>query len=193
MKTSNSAIPLDIRTLPIGQLKPAPYNPRQRLRPTDPAYQKLEASVRAFGLVEPLIWNELTGYIVGGHARLRILKKLGMKEVPVSIVHLDVAQEKALNLVLNNHEAQGRFDTTKLADLLTELEDLPEFELSGFDSTTLRNLRMEPDDDAEDDEPRTGIVTVTLEMDAATFEEIEPAIDALIGEHDLTSHVKKSA
>src|SRR5437870_10139803 len=100
--------------MPLAALKPAPYNPRQRLKPTDPRYQKLAASLREFGLVEPLVWNETTGHVVGGHARLAILKSLGADTVPVSVVRLPPEREKALNVVLNNHEAQGRFDTAKL-------------------------------------------------------------------------------
>src|SRR5829696_1106426 len=125
--------PFELRVVPLADLKPAPYNPRRVLAPTSPAYKKLKASLAEFGLVEPLVWNELTGHVVGGHARLRILKELGVTEVPVSVVRLTDAREKSLNVVLNNQEAQGRYDTAKLADVLTELEDLPEFELTGFD------------------------------------------------------------
>src|ERR687887_2355849 len=125
---------LEVRVMPIDQLHPAPYNPRKALKPTDPAYRKLRASLAEFGLVEPLVWNELTGRVVGGHARLRILRELGVGEVPVSVVRLSEAREKALNVVLNNQEAQGRYDTAKLADLLAELEAKPELELTGFDA-----------------------------------------------------------
>src|SRR5947209_20629221 len=102
--------PLELRILPITALKPAPYNPRRPLAPKSPAYRKLKASLAEFGLVEPLVWNELTGRVVGGHARLRILRELGYTDVPVSVVRLDEAREKALNVVLNNQEAQGRHD-----------------------------------------------------------------------------------
>src|SRR5215471_18690562 len=123
---------IEIRTLPIAELKPAPYNPRRVLAPQSAAYRKLKASLAEFGLVEPLVWNELTGHVVGGHARLRILKELGVAAVPVSVVRLSEAREKALNVVLNNQEAQGRFDPAKLAELLSGLTGLPELELSGF-------------------------------------------------------------
>ena len=86
---------------------------------------KARSQFAEFGLVEPLIWNELTGYVVGGHARLRVSRIWASRKFPYPFrVELDSAHEKALNVILNNHEAQGRFDTTKLANLLTELEDL---------------------------------------------------------------------
>src|SRR5262245_8832825 len=95
-----SAPGLEIRVLPLAALRPAPYNPRRRLRPGEPAYRKLQTSLREFGLVEPLVWNETTGNVVGGHARLEILRGLGTAEVPVSVVRLSPAREKALNVVL---------------------------------------------------------------------------------------------
>src|SRR5262249_45300757 len=164
------AVP-DTRILPVAALVPAPYNPRRVLKPGDPRYQKLAASLREFGLVEPLIWNEVTGHVVGGHARLRILKELGTVEVPVSVVRLSPEREKALNVVLNNQEAQGRFHPGKLADLLDDLGDLPEFELTGFDADDLADLRLEPALEQLPEEEPTGIV-VTLATDAATYERL---------------------
>lgn len=190
--TKSTLVPatLELRVMPIQELKPAPYNPRLRLKPTDSAFKKLQASIREFGLVEPLIWNECTGHIVGGHARLRILRALRVKEVPVSVVRLSIEREKALNLVLNNQEAQGKFDTHKLTELLGELEDLPEFDLTGFDHRDLGNLRMNPADEDVAEEETTDTVTITLEMDSGIYEQIAPQLEALIGEHDLISHVR---
>ena len=54
---------LKVRTLPIADLVPAPYNPRLALQPSDRRYQKLARSLREFGLVEPLVWNETTGHV----------------------------------------------------------------------------------------------------------------------------------
>ena len=114
--------PFELRTMPTAQLLPAPYNPRRVLSAKSPAYRKLKSSLEEFGLVEPLIWNETTGLVVGGHLRLRILRELGIGAVPVSVVRLTPARERALNIVLNNQEAQGRYDHTKLAELLAELD-----------------------------------------------------------------------
>src|SRR5262249_9081343 len=185
---------LAVRMLPLAQLRPAPYNPRQRLKPADPAYQKLTASLRAFGLVEPLVWNETTGYVVGGHARLAILQALGVTEVAVSVVRLRPAQEKALNLVLNNREAQGRFDPDRLAELLVELRELPEFALSGFDADDLEALRLEPDPEAAPErETDSERVEITLVTDTTTHTKVAPRLDALVREFDLVRHVQKGA
>ena len=62
----------------IADLKPAPYNPRSSNKRQE---QNLKDSLTKFGVVEPIIFNKQTGYIVGGHFRVRELKKLGFKEV----------------------------------------------------------------------------------------------------------------
>ena len=186
----SATVPLEVRTLPLADLTPAPYNPRRVLKPTDRRYRKLAASVRAFGLVEPLVWNELAGHVVGGHTRLRILRELGVADVPVSVVRLTPEREKALNVVLNNLEAQGRFDPAKLADLLDELADLPELELTGFDGRDLAALRLEPIKDLPA-EPQSSRVEVTLVANPATYDRLAPRLDALVAEFDLVCHVRR--
>lgn len=186
-------LPFELRTLPVGQLTPAPYNPRRAASSQSPAYRKLKTSLEEFGLVEPLIWNEATGHVVGGHLRLRILRELGVMEVPVSVVRLTPAREKALNIVLNNREAQGRYDPAKLADLLEELVDLPEMYATGFDETTLRNLRMDPLGDLAPVDNDPDRVELTLVTDAATYAAVAPRLDALVREFDLETHVKRGA
>jgi ParB-like chromosome segregation protein Spo0J len=182
--------PLEIRTLSVAGRVPAPYNPRRVLSPASPAYRKLKASITEFGLVEPLVWNELTGRVVGGHARLRILAELGVAEVPVSVVRLTEARERALNVVLNNQEAQGRYDPEKLADLLAELEHLPELELTGFDSRALTALRLRPAE-ALAPLPEPGRVEVTLVTDPATFGRLAPELDVLVSRFDLVTHIRR--
>jgi ParB-like chromosome segregation protein Spo0J len=152
----------------------------------------LKASLVEFGLVEPLVWNERTGHVVGGHARLRVLAELGVTAVPVSVVRLTEAREKALNVVLNNQEAQGRYDPAKLADLLTELEELPELPLTGFDRQTLGALRLEPADPEPVPPADADRVEITLVTDAATYAKLAPELDALVGAFDLVTHVRRT-
>lgn len=184
--------PLEIRHPPIDQLVPAPYNPRRILKPTDRAYKKLAASLREFGLVEPLVWNELTGRVVGGHARLRILRDMGVATVPVSVVRLTEAREKELNIVLNNQEAQARFDPDLLADVLEGLQQQDELELSGFDESTLDLLRLEATAELPEPTERPDEVEVMIVTDAATFAKLSPRLDALVREFDLATHVRQA-
>jgi ParB-like chromosome segregation protein Spo0J len=183
---------LELRLLPIDELRPAPYNPRTPLQPGDAAYDKLEASLRQFGLVEPLVWNATTGYVVGGHARLAILRRLGVTAVPVSVVRLAPAHEKALNVVLNNREAQGRFAPARLAELLAELAEQAVLDLTGFDAADLAALRLEPAPAPAAPAAASARVEITLVAEAAVYEQVAARLDALIAEFDLTSHVRRA-
>jgi ParB-like chromosome segregation protein Spo0J len=179
---------LEIRAMPVDQLQAAGYNPR---RMTAKAAAKLRASLESFGLVEPLIWNRRTGRLVGGHQRLAILKSLGVSEVPVSVVDLSEEREKALNVVLNNPEAQGRYEPGKLAELLHDLEDLPELDATGFDARTLSHLEYEPAPLEEIGE--TDDVEITLTMTDAVYETVSGPLDALVRQYDLTTHLKRAS
>ncbi len=181
---------LELRLVPLAGLKPAPDHPRRT--PTTAAYRKLVASIAAFGLVEPLVWNELTGHVVGGSARLHVLAELGYTEVPVSVVRLSAAREKALAVVLNNPKAQGSYDPAKLAAILADLDDSPELALTGFDPHTRATLRLRPKA-APREQKRADRVEVTLVTDGATYTTLGPCLDQLIGEHELVAHVRRGA
>lgn len=64
---------MEIRVVPIEQINVAAYNPRVDLQPEDPKYEKLKQSITTFGYVEPIVWNERTGNMVGGHQRYKIM------------------------------------------------------------------------------------------------------------------------
>jgi len=102
----------------IKDLAVADYNPRGI---TDEAMGGLSSSIEEFGLVEPLVWNERSGRIVGGHQRLKSLVAAGATEVSVSVVDLDDLREKALNLALNSQAIAGHWEAG-LDDLLNELD-----------------------------------------------------------------------
>jgi len=124
---------LKIQWIATSKINPAPYNPRKSLKAGDSEYEKLRRSIDEFGLVEPLIWNTRSGNLVGGHQRLNVLLDQGAKRVEVSVVDLPMDKEKSLNLALN--KVQGTWDEGKLAQLLDELIETPEFDLAltGFD------------------------------------------------------------
>ena len=130
---------MNIQKVSVGKLQAAAYNPRKQLKPGDAEYEKLKRSITEFGYVEPVIWNQTTGNVVGGHQRLQVMKDLGYTEVDCVIVELDDQREKALNIALN--KIQGEWDKDKLAALLTEL-DGSEFDvtMTGFDVNTKADI-----------------------------------------------------
>jgi ParB-like chromosome segregation protein Spo0J len=92
---------MDIRIISIDQLNAAVYNPRVDLQPGDPEYEKLRRSLDEFGYVDPIVWNEQTGNMVGGHQRYKVLvNEKGCTELAVSVVNLDPERERLLNLAV---------------------------------------------------------------------------------------------
>lgn len=121
----------------IDDLKPAEYNPRIELQSDDEEYQSLKRSIEEFGLVDPIIYNEQTGNVVGGHQRLKVAKDLGYTEFDVSVVSMSEEKEKALNIALN--KISGKWDDEKLKELLSEL-DSNELMLTGFNEDEIDSL-----------------------------------------------------
>lgn len=107
---------MEIREIERSRINPAPYNPRVKQEPGMPEYEKLRRNIERYGLVEPLVWNERTGNLVGGHQRFYVCCDLGWKKIPCSVVDLDEAEEKLLNVILN--KVKGRWDYDKLEELL---------------------------------------------------------------------------
>lgn len=130
---------MNIEKKNIKDLLPADYNPRKDLKPGDPEYEKLKRSIEQFGYVEPVIWNEKTGRVVGGHQRLKVLTDMGITEVDVVVVDMDTEKEKALNIALN--KISGEWDTEKLALVIADLQGTDfDVSLTGFDPEELEDL-----------------------------------------------------
>lgn len=123
----------------VADLLPAEYNPRKDLKPGDAEYEKLKRSITEFGYVEPVIWNQTTGRVVGGHQRLKVLQEMGMTEIDRVIIEVSEEKEKALNIALN--KISGDWDTDKLALLITDLQgsDL-DVSLTGFEPAEIDAL-----------------------------------------------------
>lgn len=138
-----------VQSIEISRLHEAAYNPRIELEPGMPEYTKLQRGIEEFGLVEPVVWNEETGNVVGGHQRLRVLRDLGWTEVPCEVVHLSLEDEKVLNIALN--KIKGEWDYEKLDEILNSYE-VDEATLSGFTADELA-LSLAKVDDIEDDLP----------------------------------------
>ncbi len=169
---------MDIRLIDVEKIGPSEYNPRKDLQPGDPEYEKLKRSIDEFDCVEPLVWNKRTSNLIGGHQRLKILLARGDKEVQCAVVDLPPEREKALNLALN--KISGDWDQDKLAKLLDELTQIPEFDvgLTGFDLPEVSQLldRLLPDD-ADDD------FDVEKELESIEEPETQPGELITLGPH----------
>ena len=129
---------MEIKKISVDKLNAAKYNPRVDLQPEDEEYKRLKRSIEVFGYVEPIIWNERTGNIVGGHQRLKILISQGYKEIETSCINVSEEDEKVLNVSLN--KVKGRWDIDKLSDILQEFDEVDSIGLTGFEERELESL-----------------------------------------------------
>jgi|TARA_B110000914_G_scaffold189744_1_gene175343 hypothetical protein len=117
-------------TININQLKTADYNPRDI---TERNYNELKKNIATYGILQPLIVNSNGGrknVIIGGHQRYRVATELGINEVPIKYVNLNLKKERALNLSLNKNTGHwnkdilaNQFDIEVLLDIgFTEFE-----------------------------------------------------------------------
>jgi DNA modification methylase len=117
----------------------APYNPRVELKPTDPEWQDIEASLEEFGQVLTLVWNKRTGTVVAGHQRIRIMRHRGHDRATFAVVDVDLEAEKRLNVILN--KTGGRWVPAKLNELLGELRGATlSLERLGFTTVELQKI-----------------------------------------------------
>ena len=129
---------MEIKELPLKELKPAAYNPRKKLKKGDKEYEKIKQSLLKFGYVDPILVNEdLT--VIGGHQRLTVLKDLDYETAKCVIVKLSKEDEKALNIALN--KITGQWDDALLADLLLDLQESDfNLDLTGFEPPEIDDI-----------------------------------------------------
>lgn len=152
MPEKNKAAGLQFQRRKLAELLPASYNPRTKLKPGDPAYEKIVRSIEDFGYCDPIIVNQ-DGTIVGGHQRAQVLQDLGAEEADVVVVDLPPDKEKALNIALN--KITGQWDEAKLTELIGELDvedyDLEKTGYTGDElAAMLEQTRIRPEDFSQD-------------------------------------------
>lgn len=120
------------------QIKGADYNPRGIAKG---ARKRLKAMLSRHGLVSTLVWNRRTGNLVSGHQRLSILDELEKSRdyaLNVAVVDVDLAEEKKLNVQMNNPSMQGDWDIDALTAMIEDGSMNP-FDL-GFDEADVSVL-----------------------------------------------------
>tara|TARA_R100001510_G_C7655916_1_gene215457 strand:+ start:1074 stop:1814 length:741 start_codon:yes stop_codon:yes gene_type:complete len=128
----------EIRSIHRSKINPAPYNPRVI---DDEAKTRLRKGLEDVGLLEPLVWNEKTGNLVGGHQRLSQIDHLeGNTDymITVAVIKVDEKEEMEINILLNNPTTQGDWDFEQLKKMFDE-EGI-EAERSGFSAGDIYQL-----------------------------------------------------
>jgi hypothetical protein len=122
-----SKIKIDIKTVPIEDVYPNPWNPNMQSTRVEEATTE---SIATYGMLDPLTVRphpeeEGKYQIIDGAHRQASCLRLDYKEIPVNIVHgLSNGEAKKLTIIAN--ETRGYAEKVSLAQLLAELK--PEFD-----------------------------------------------------------------
>ena len=120
---ANTPFP-EYKTIPVSDLVPYARNSRTH---SPQQVDKIAASIREFGFLNPVIVDAQNG-IVAGHGRVLAAQKLGLTTLPcIEASHLTEAQRKAYVLADNRLALDAGWDNELLR---IELQDL---DSSGFD------------------------------------------------------------
>ena len=117
----------ELRMLPIQQIQPGKYQPRRHWN--EEALDELAASIKAQGLIQPVVVRELGKHryeLIAGERRWRAAQRAQLSEIPALIKQVSEAAVPAMALIENIQ----REDLTPLeeADALKRLID--DFELT---------------------------------------------------------------
>ena len=151
----------------ISDLKFNPNNPRKS---TPEQEANLKLSLEKFGVVEPIVFNERTGQVVGGHFRIRELKKLGVKEVDCVIVDLSPEDENELNIRLNANTGEWDYE------LLQEDWNVEELEEWGLEMPNIDNLSDNEEIEIEQSvqiEPPKEYIMIICEPNSVEWEKLK--------------------
>ena len=102
-----------MQTLPIGKIKANPNNPRTI---KDDKFFKLVQSLKdlpEMAKVRPVVVNQ-DMVVLGGNMRLKAMKEVGWKEVPVEIVDWD--EDKQRQFIIKDNVGFGEWDWEMLAN-----------------------------------------------------------------------------
>lgn len=103
----------------------ADYNPRKL---SDESRKTLKRGIKKFGLVGGIVVNKRTGFtVVSGHQRLSVMDELQKfpdndYRIRVDVIDVDEKQEKELNILMNNPNAQGTWDFDALARIVPDID-----------------------------------------------------------------------
>lgn len=103
----------------------ADYNPRKL---SDESRKTLKRGIKKFGLVGGIVVNKRTGLtVVSGHQRLSVMDELQKfpdndYKIRVDVIDVDEKQEKELNILMNNPNAQGSWDFDALAQIIPDID-----------------------------------------------------------------------
>ena len=129
---------MKIETADINTIKPYENNPRKL---KDSAIDKVAMSLKEYGFRQPIVVDK-DRVIVVGHTRYRASKKLGYKEVPITIAdNLTPEQINAYRIADNRTAEESEWDSELLAMEIKDLEAKDfKLDLLGFNEDQLNDI-----------------------------------------------------
>src|ERR1700675_3335953 len=136
----------------IDLIDPSPYQPRTRFR--EEALEELARSIKASGIIQPLVVRPIAGrfQLIAGERRWRAAQRAGLTKISTIVRH--VSDELALEMTLVENiqrEDLNAIETARAFDRLMEEFHLTQeavAERTGKDRTTVANavrlLKLEP-------------------------------------------------
>ncbi len=94
----------------IDKIHAADYNPRKI---SDDSFQKLQESLKRFGVCKAVISNR-DGTIIAGHQRTKAMKAVGIKECPVFIFDKNIPLHDEIRFNLFHNSVEEVFATVKI-------------------------------------------------------------------------------
>jgi ParB-like chromosome segregation protein Spo0J len=109
-------------------------------------YEKLKASIKKFGFLEPILVRGIPGTpdyeIISGHHRAKAATELGMNSVPC--VFTDASDEDALALMVGMNRIRGELDLAIVAEGFLDLTQngwsIDDLTVTGFSTQEVEDL-----------------------------------------------------
>ena len=132
---------MKIEIADINSIKPYENNPRKL---KDLAIEKVAMSLKEYGFRQPIVVDK-DRIIVVGHTRFRASKKLGFKEVPITIAdNLTPEQINAYRIADNRTAEESEWDNELLKMEIKDLEAKDfKLDLLGFNEDQLNDMLFE--------------------------------------------------
>lgn len=158
---------LQIEYIALKDLKPYEKNVRKHGKED---VEKIEASIRDYGMCDPIgIWSD-KNIIVEGHGRLQALKNMGCTEAPcIRLDHLTDEQRRGYAIAHNKTAENSEWDYDFLNE---EMAELPEIDFSeyGFDDINYDDLFEKELEQKHNKEETQRRVENILNLEFAQFE-----------------------
>lgn len=146
----------------------------------------LQESLTKFGQCEPLVINT-DGTIVGGHQRLRTLRKMGTKEVDVYVPDTTLTEKEVEELCIRLNKNVGSWDF----DMLGNAWDPSDLVDWGFDMEELHLEELPGSEESESNqEPKICSMNIKF-ANIGHLQEAEDRISLIVDEYTGASYKVK--